>query len=363
MSSSNNSQKAIIFARLSNEDIQDGYSLSQTKVNLQEYAQRNNFKVLKEIEAIEDMDFGESPALLEILEFVEKLDEKVTLVTEKMDYYNAQSVAGEKLQEFFKQQKIEVKSRCHPCFKEPANTNIKIWRYVNFAKFTDLIQSKTLFFTRADFLRGQDKLEGSYHTKYSQQLNALLLKGEITLPDDFGIPPETFVRMQQASEHYNEETLIKQTFINCWHMADFENYAMWKIYSDNFGVAIETTYRSLSESFSDSKWSFYNEKHKIYAGKILYIDRNNYMIPRGNAYWPFMHKIREFSYEQELRCVINGGYDNMGVAGIRVYMNLDKLIHKIHISPFAPDWFKASVKDLCLKYDIDPIRVVQSNLS
>ena len=48
----------------------------------------------------------------------------------------------------------------HPCFIQPKNENIKIWRYMDFTKFVSLISSKSVFFCRSDLF--EDPFEGSY---------------------------------------------------------------------------------------------------------------------------------------------------------------------------------------------------------
>lgn len=47
----------------------------------------------------------------------------------------------------------------HPVFKKPADENIKIWRYLSFAKYVSLLDRKTLFFRRVDRL--EDKFEAT----------------------------------------------------------------------------------------------------------------------------------------------------------------------------------------------------------
>ena len=145
-------------------------------------------------------------------------------------------------------------------------------------------------------------------------------------------------------------------------MGDFENFAMWKIYSDAFGVAIESTYEALCDSFADDEWDFYREPKKIYIGKVHYIDHNTAILPQDNAFWPYMHKMREFSYEQELRCIISDWGISPKASGIKPKINLDDLIKKIYVSPFAPEWFKSSMEDLCEKYGVSSKKVVQSSL-
>ena len=47
----------------------------------------------------------------------------------------------------------------HPVFEAPSDTSIKLWRYMDFTKFVSLLDSNSLFFSRADLLG--DPYEGS----------------------------------------------------------------------------------------------------------------------------------------------------------------------------------------------------------
>jgi hypothetical protein len=352
--------KAIILARISSKDLQQGYSLQLIKDKLKEYSIRNNYQVIGEFECIEDSDLGESTALLKIIDLLKTQADIVSILTYHAYTYNNQFHVGKQLQELIANKKLEFKNYCHPCFNEPVNNNIKVWRYINLAKFVDLIQTKTLFFTRADFLREMDKHEGTYLTKFSHQLNAMLSEKIIPLPDNFPMSLETHLLLQTQMDAYNEQTAIKQNFINCWHMAEFENFAMWKIYSELFGVCIVSTYKRLCDSFIDDKWNFHNEKYKINIGEVIYIDRNRSVIPQDNGFWPYMHKSIEFLYEHELRCIIwdiESQNQNM-----KIKVDVDSLIQEIYISPFAPHWFKPTVEDLCKTYGVAPQKVHQSNL-
>jgi hypothetical protein len=352
--------KTVILARISSNDSQQEYSLELIKEKLREYSRRHNFQIISEFECIEDSDLGESTTLLEIIDIIKSQEDIVYILTYHWNTYNNKMYIGQQLQELIANKKVEFKSYCHPCFKEPVNNNIKIWRYINLAKFVDLIKTRSLFFTRADFLREMDKHEGRLLTKFSHQLNTMLSEKIISLPDNFPIPLEAHLLLQTQMDEYNEQTEIKQIFINCWHMAEFENFAMWKIYSDLFGVCIESTYQRLCDSFIDDKWEFYNEKNKIYIGEVIYIDRNRSVIPQNNAFWAYMHKAIEFLYEHELRCIVSDmGSHNQG---IKIKVDIDILIQKIRISPFAPQWFKSTIEDLCEKYRVAPQKVHQSNL-
>ena len=97
--------------------------------------------------------------------------------------------------------------------------------------------------------------------------------------------------MNKRSHLVSGERLIKQYFINCWHMNDHENFAMWKIYSEPFGVCIQSTYSSLIDYFCDPEYSFYKNT-KIYAGEVKYIDWESDVMPKDNLFVPLCTRKR-----------------------------------------------------------------------
>jgi len=48
----------------------------------------------------------------------------------------------------------------HPVFRKASNPNIKIWRYMNFAKYVSFLEESALHFGRSD--KFEDPLEGSF---------------------------------------------------------------------------------------------------------------------------------------------------------------------------------------------------------
>lgn len=353
---------AVLLARASDIEVKaDSFFLPRIKAVLRKFSQSNGLNIVKEIEAVETMPLSESPSLHEALDFVEKQNEKTALLYYQPQPFNCGGTTGARWLELQKAQKIEFKNHGHYCFKEPSRGDAKIWRYLSLPKFLDLIQSRQLYFARADSLREMDRQEGVYHTDFSKNLLAKLSAGEMSLPEDFGIAKEAYLKLQQQVNDYNENFEIRNVFVNCWHISDFENFAMWKIYSEQYGVGIQTTFQTLYESFGDDKWNFFNEKCRVYLGQVIYIDKQSTAIPEGNMFWPYMHKRVEFEFERELRCVVSHmGYEDRGV---RVNVDVTRLTHAIHVSPFAPSWFKSVVEDACHKYGIDAGRVRQSILT
>lgn len=332
--------KAIIFFKNDNE-----------KNKLEKYAEINKFNVIKEYMYLNDL------TIFEIFDYINDQNDKIFVI-----FYEEfiKRISGSRFDTEFtallSQGKIEFKYYVHPCFIEPQNDNIKIWRYMSLPKFLDLIQTQSLFFTRSDFLRKDDKSEGAYFTKFAFKLHELIENN----PNSNENLKNTFKRNNQTNI-WNETNFIKKIFINCWHMNDFENFAMWKIYSEIFGVCIQSTYKKLCDSFKDVNFGFYNEKNKIYIGKVNYIDGDNFLIPSDNAFWPYIHKRKEFEYENELRCIITK-WDNVEILSLNIKIDTEKLIDKIYINPFSPDYFEKNFKNLCQKYGISSEKIIKSNL-
>ena len=103
----------------------------------------------------------------------------------------------------------------HPVFEAPLDINVKIWRYIDFTKFVSLLDTKALFFTRADMLG--DPYEGS--TSYFNKANwPIIYKDKILIES-----------LHSATSHNAWKR--QWTFVNCWHMNEIESAAMWKLYA------------------------------------------------------------------------------------------------------------------------------------
>ena len=126
------------------------------------------------------------------------------------------------------------KNNSHPEFTQPDNPDTKVWRYIDLPKLIFLLDKGTLFFPRADILK--DPHEGSVT---SMGKNLLVSFWKQYGLDDID---EEMSKIHMKARHC--------TYISCWHMNEFESEAMWKLYCpNNQGVALQTTYRKLKESF------------------------------------------------------------------------------------------------------------------
>ena len=234
----------------------------------------------------------------------------------------------------------------HPCFTQPQNSADKVWRYIDFAKFVSMLNSSSLFLSRADLLG--DPFEGSY--------SKANLKFRPTVYKD--IPTDKLELMLNQLSNASKE-FVKCAFINCWHKNETESAAMWKLYTkSNDAVAIQTSYSKLVNVLPK----------EVHIGLVNYIDYEKDWLPEGNLFYPFMHKRKSFSHENEVRILtfefpkeklaLDKIYPNLG---LNIKVNLTELIEKIYVAPTAPEWYYKLVAEMINKYNIS-INVQYSKL-
>ncbi len=220
-----------------------------------------------------------------------------------------------------------------------------IWRYMDFTKFAALLNSRCLFFTRAD--RFADVFEGS-----------------LTRPD---IVEVSDIDIDAASQNYSDmkRFLVDRfryfTFLNCWHMNDVESAAMWQLYlRSSDGIAIRSSVARLKTALA----SF---EDKIIIRPVRYIDYDTERIEMGDMLEPFFYKRRSFEHERELRAVFfdvrlyhDGTSPTMHVNlehpehefGIPVAIDPTTLLESVYVAPQATDWFRDLVIALSAKFDL-----------
>ena len=249
----------------------------------------------------------------------------------------------------------EKHSRC-PVHND---SETRIWRYSNFAKFVSMLESRSLYFTRSDLL--QDKFEGA-------KTVATVL--------------ERFKRHQDARSHaleLGEYAKLRRmcVFINCWHMNEHESAAMWKVYGDsvvNQAIVIQSTVGRL-DAVTDTD---------VVLGVVDYVnygllaEQGGAILEPSSDFAPFFMKRKSFAHEQELRAMISeyptqGPEESLPQAllkaaeigelksGIRKSVDLNLLIERVLVCPAAENWFYNLVKEVSSKYGVTA-RVEQSEM-
>ena len=107
---------------------------------------------------------------------------------------------------------------------------------------------------------------------------------------------------------------------------------------------------------------------------MKYVDYDEDDLPGDNALHALMHKRREFEHERELRAVAIPYYksevERMTVGsrlpsahertGIRLPVDVARLVDTIHVAPTAPDWSTAVVEAVVKRFGYSiPVRKSQ----
>jgi hypothetical protein len=230
----------------------------------------------------------------------------------------------------------------HPLFIAPSNRDATLWRYLDFAKFIALLQTKALWFPRADLLG--DPFEGSFTMPATEYYRQMMPPEDHRIVEVLGPQTEAISRRMPQFHH-----------ISCWHAEEYESAAMWAVYGgQGKGIAVKTTFARLVGSFQGSD--------QIFVGLVRYIDYGSDWIRRDNSFRPFLHKRKSFEHEKELRAILMRwpGDEWLGkwvqappsASGVAVPVDLEQLIQGVCIAPSSRDWFKEVVVETASRYGL-----------
>jgi hypothetical protein len=209
-------------------------------------------------------------------------------------------------------------------------------------KFMDLIEHKSLFFTRAD--KFEDNYEGAFTPSLKSQI-------------------EGSFRINKSKSNFDEfkTKLRERVYISCWHKGVHDSMAMWKIYGEpTSGVAITTWIKRLEDLLIDHIYSSISETYIYDVQYINYWQNPTLGIKPYSRI--FSHKLKAYSYEKEIRDVIDTfqntyNSDPPEKFGLLVPVNIEKLLRSIVIAPNAPNWFVELIIDITERYGLKtPVR-------
>lgn len=145
----------------------------------------------------------------------------------------------------------------------------------------------------------------------------------------------------------NNMAFKNTTFISCWSESKNESRRLWNEYvKGNNGIAIKTSVQKLINEFNVSK-------EIIYIPKIHYFDPVSGGLGVINTIRMFSRKPNTFSYENEVRCIVQ--YHTLEVKGdhLTIPINLDSLIDEIIIHPRATPEYHKAIEELAKAKGLD----------
>lgn len=215
----------------------------------------------------------------------------------------------------------------NPDIKLPENPDTIIWKYLDLSKFLDLLMSRKLFMSRSD------KFEDQYEGTFSEPTFEEIRKLSIDNPD--------FLKFYKTHR--------ERVAISSWHINEYESFAMWQIFTQNSeGLAIQSTIGRLQESLH------LENNYKQYIGEVNYIDYKKEYIPFDDMFFPFLFKQKSFQYEREVRVITDVKENKITLNdGLKISVDIDKLIENIYIHPKSENWYKNLVIQLVKQLGFD----------
>jgi hypothetical protein len=204
--------------------------------------------------------------------------------------------------------------------KLPSDPSTIVWKYLDLSKFVDLLLYQKLFMSRSD--KFEDQYEGTFSEPTFEEIRKLSLDN----PDFL--------------DYY--KTHRKNVVISSWHINEYESFAMWQIFTQKSeGLAIQSTLGRLQEAL------YLEKDYDQHIGEVNYIDYKKEYIPFDNTFFPFLFKRKSFQYEREIRIISDLTLKNLNIDnGLKIDIDIKKLIEKIYIHPKSENWYKNLVIEL-----------------
>jgi hypothetical protein len=207
-----------------------------------------------------------------------------------------------------------MSSRWEP---EQPDNDAKLWRYMSFGKYVDMLTTSSLYFARADHLG--DDFEGA--------------RGKATGMESHH-PPLSVYGKTAPRERFS---------INSWHIQEFEQASMWPTYGRSTeAVAVRSSFLKLRSQLPK----------RIIIGKVKY-QRYKAEHPElsNDELRRYFTKRRAFETDRELRAIIN---EDLGreTFGVHRKVNLSKLIFRVYVGPDSKAWFRETVEAITRQFDL-----------
>lgn len=234
-----------------------------------------------------------------------------------------------------------------------------LWRYMDFARFLQLLERKSLWFARPD--QFEDPLEGTFTDGEVEHLRSLDAKSTVPGLSISG-------GYLKGSQHMRTEA-----YVSCWRAGVAESLAMWDLYGKGSGiVAVKTNVGDLKQALNESP-------HHIFLGKVKYVDWN--LAPWDiNALAMCCRKDFSYQHEAEVRAILwdieiigrnmsdaliaarlRKDYPDAvpdpfllqkdaGISGMEVSFDPERFITEIVVGPREKAWVAGLVEDVLKKY-------------
>jgi hypothetical protein len=237
--------------------------------------------------------------------------------------------------------------------------DIVLWKYLDLYKLIDLLQKQQLHFTRFDHF--EDRLEGITGRDIDRLgfiIDEPLTKENINPTFSEEEQNKLISWHKRNTEHIKSSVALTQEtqFCCCWFQGDRESIAMWKLYSDDGGVAIRFNGKELVSQVLISAEAYSNTDFtSFYYGPVEYkniwpIDLDTKFKNKFNG----LKKDNSYRHESEFRFV---AVVDPKKRAEHIYFKLpigpiSSFQIEIIANPFMPQWKYDNLKQLLKVYDL-----------
>lgn len=214
---------------------------------------------------------------------------------------------------------------------EEVNPDEVLWRYFKADRLVSTLQSRLLYFPAAR--QFEDPFEGAV----------------AVLPQDFS-PDRRYPDLEPIDAAFAQ--LCRLTKISCWHRADYESDAMWKLYAaSGKGVAVRTSAARLQAALKPFRLAPGYGEEVPYWGSVRYVDLHAERLGVGMEQ-RFFYKHRAFEWEREFRVVMSlrtaeeSGV-NVPEDGIEVPFAPKQMVECVYVGPKLPSEDRETVDRAC----------------
>lgn len=212
---------------------------------------------------------------------------------------------------------------------DEANSSELLWRYFKTSRFVSFLESSSLHFASAE--QFEDRFEGAAAV----------------------IPPR-LIDPRYAEPDFDEKAFRELKWmvkINCWHRAEYESDAMWRLYAEESkGVVICSTLERMRAAIAPFHLKPTYGAEDLWAGPVRYVDLTQIRI-REHGIKRFFYKHRAFERERESRLAINleqahefTGQGEVPTKGVYASAHIEALVERVILGPSLPDIERDQIK-------------------
>jgi hypothetical protein len=146
-----------------------------------------------------------------------------------------------------------------------------------------------------------------------------------------------------------------RTYVSCWNTFPQENAGLWRIYGDDKGLVIRTTWKSLRSALTGPSGCV----EEVFFGPVLYKNFDTDEEFPEDFTDQYFVKRNEFVHEREFRLVAHDklkehNYNDVSAEGLPQFATIDcdlnTLIEELVLSPRLGGWVRNAVANVSSQY-------------